>query len=197
MIVLAVLPACHAASRNASKVTGSPSGAAAAASPTPRSTPQPALAAGGAPYCGASEYVSEITVEKWPNGDFRVSLRPTDAGRHASDRTAASNVMWQQIRRCLTPSAGFSNLDGTVGDSLQDQLHCHEFLALLPALNGGRGYATGDTFDLESWRPTFGESRWYSTRCGNTLGTDPSGRPAETYRPDGVTIQSTTAGEHE
>jgi len=197
MIVLAVLPACHAASTSASKATGSPSGAAASASLTPRSTPEPALAPDGTPYCGASQYVSEITVEKWTNGDFRVSLRPTDAGRHASDQTAAANVMWQQIRRCLTPSAGFTNLDGTVGDSLQDQLHCHEFLALVPALHGGQGYATGDTFDLESWRPTFGESRWYSTRCGNTLGTDPSGRPAATYRPDGVRIQSTAAGEHE
>ncbi len=163
----------------------------------PLASPGIAARADGAPYCGASQYVAEITVEKWSNGDFRVSLWPTAEGRHASDRDAATNVMWQAIRRCLTPSAGFSGLDGPVGASLQDQLRCHESLALVPALGGGKGYATGDTFDIESWRPTAGPTHWFSTKCGNTLGTDPTGPPVRTYRPDGVKPQYTASGEHQ
>jgi hypothetical protein len=167
------------------------------ASPTAPASPAAAPAANGAPYCGASEYVEEITVEKWANGDFRVSLRPSSAGRHADDRDAATTVMWQAITRCLTPSAGFATLTGPVGASLRDQLACHEFLALVPSLSGGTGYATGDTYDLESWRPTAGESHWFSSRCGNRLGTDPSGAPIRIYRPDGVKPQHTSGGEHE
>ncbi|WP_081438576.1 DUF2599 domain-containing protein [Pseudofrankia asymbiotica] len=165
--------------------TAAPSAAAGAAG----------AAADGPPYCGASRYVEEITVQRWSNGDFRVSLRPTSDARHANDRNEATAVMWQAIRRCLTPSAGFTGLDGPVGGSLQDQLRCHEYLALVPA-SGGQGYATGETFDVESWRPEAGRSRWFSTKCGNTLGTDPSGT-SRTFRPDGVQPQQTVTGEHE
>jgi hypothetical protein len=196
-LAVVIAPACGPATSTESTAAGRSD----SPSPTPFATPVPspraAVGAATAPYCGASQYVEEITVEKWSNGDFRISLRPTSDGRHASDRDAAANVMWQAIRRCLTPSAGFTDLDGAVGASLRDQLRCHESLALVPALGGGKGYATGDTFDIESWRPTAGEAHWFSTKCGNTLGTDPAGAPVQTYRPDGVKPQHTAGGEHE
>ncbi|WP_238428546.1 hypothetical protein [Frankia nepalensis] len=135
-------------------------------------------------------------MQRWPSGDFRVSLRPTDDARHTRDRDDATDVMWQAIRRCLTPSAGFTGLDGPVGESLRDQLRCHEAYALVPALGSAERYATGETFDVESWRPTPGRSRWYSTKCGNTLGTAPSGQ-SQTFRPDGVQPGQTVTGEHE
>ncbi|MDT3439728.1 MULTISPECIES: DUF2599 domain-containing protein [unclassified Pseudofrankia] len=183
-----------AAPRSAADGAGASSSPSAAAVPSATASPAGAAAA-GPPYCGASQYVEEITVQRWSNGDFRVSLRPTGDARHASDRNEATTVMWQAIRRCLTPSAGFTGLDGPVSDSLQDQLRCHEYLALVPA-SGGQGYATGETFDVESWRPKAGQSRWFSTKCGNTLGTDPSGT-SRTFRPDGVQPQQTVTGEHE
>ncbi|MBL7490412.1 DUF2599 domain-containing protein [Frankia sp. AgB1.9] len=196
-LVVAVATACGPATSTRSTAADRSPTPSPTPSVAPLASPSSAARADGAPYCGASQYVAEITVEKWSNGDFRVSLRPTSDGRHASDRDAAENVMWQAIRRCLTPSAGFTGLDGAVGASLQDQLRCHESFALVPALGGGKGYATGDTFDIESWRPTAGPTHWFSTKCGNTLGTDPSGAPVRTYRPDGVKPQYTTGGEHE
>jgi hypothetical protein len=142
----------------------------------------------GPPYCGASRYVEEVTVERWAGGYFRVSLRPTSSGRHAADLDGATDVMWNALRRCVR---GF---DARVGDSLHDQLRCHEHLALIVA-SGGEGYATGPTFDLESWRPRLKESQWISTRCGNTLGTDPTTPPGPFYRPDGVPPRYSGSGE--
>jgi hypothetical protein len=205
VLVSAVTVACQAESTAPSDAAvrsadgsgaSSSSSAAAGAAAVPSATAGLAgVATDGPPFCGASQYVEEITVQRWSNGDFRVSLRPTSDARHASDRNEATAVMWQAIRRCLTPSAGFTGLDGPVGDSLQDQLRCHEYLALVPA-SGGQGYATGETFDVESWRPKAGQSRWFSTKCGNSLGTDPSGT-SRTFRPDGVQPQQTVTGEHE
>ncbi|WP_026311399.1 DUF2599 domain-containing protein [Parafrankia elaeagni] len=146
-------------------------------------------AAPSAPFCGASRYIEEITVQEWAGGDFRISVWPRDEARHADDRDAASAEIWAAVRTCVgTP-------DQAVAESLQDQLRCHEFLALVPG-SGSEEYATGDTFDVESWRPTPGRRRWLSTRCGNTLGTDPTSAPVRTYRPDGVPPRSAPTGEH-
>jgi hypothetical protein len=132
--------------------------------------------------------VEEITMRRWADGGFQVSLRPTSGARYAEDTDAAAAEMWQAVRGCV------SGLDGQVGASLEDQLRCHEYLALIPG-QGEEVYATGTTFDLESWRPTPGRSRWISTRCGNTLGTDPTSTPGQRYRPDGVRPEHTTSGE--
>lgn len=207
VVTSAVTVACEAESTGRSAAAtpsdGKPSTTASrSATATPAGAARPSAPANpaavpvdGPPFCGASRYVQEITVQQWPNGDFRVSLRPTDDARHAHDRDDAAAVMWRAIRRCLPPSAGFTGLDGPVGASLQDQLHCHEYLALVPG-RGSERYATGDTFDIESWRPEAGRSRWFSTKCGNTLGTDPSGT-SRTFRPDGVDPRRTVTGEHE
>jgi hypothetical protein len=160
-------------------------------------SPSPSASASGKPpaapitgprYCGASQDVEEITVEQWAGGLFRVSVRPTPAARHADDLDGATDTMWTALRRCVR---GF---DTQVGDSLYDQLRCHEHLALIPA-SGGKGYATGPTFDLESWRPSMSRGQWITTRCGNTLGTNPTAASIRTYRPDGVPRQYTDSGE--
>jgi hypothetical protein len=165
------------------------------AAPHAGASPSPAVAAlAGPPYCGASQYVEEITLESWPNGAFRVSLRPTQSARDAANRDAVAGDMWQAIVRCVHPSAGSTDLGGTVGASLLDQLRCHEFFAQVPALDGGPGYATGPTFDLESWHPVAGESRWITSQCGNRLGTPPTGPESKPFRPDGVKPQYAGAG---
>jgi hypothetical protein len=165
----------------------------------PKSSPPRLDAAGAAaaatPYCGSSRYVEEIVVEQWADGRLRISVRPTSAARHA-DRDEATEAIWTAIGGCV---AALPALGRDVTDSLHAQLTCHQDLALVPALGGGKGYATGDTYDLESWRPMMrpnSVSTWISTRCGNTLGTDPTGPPARVYRPDGVTPQHTATGEH-
>jgi hypothetical protein len=145
------------------------------------------------PSCGSSRYVEEIAVQQWADGRFRVSLWPTPEARRPGNGDEVTAGMWQAVRRCLR---GFAGFDGEVGASLEDQLHCHVYLALVPALDGEGRYATGETFDLENWRPTPGRRRWVSTRCGNTLGADPASPPVRTYRPDGVQPEHTFSGEH-
>ncbi|MCK9877310.1 DUF2599 domain-containing protein [Frankia sp. Ag45/Mut15] len=147
-------------------------------------------AAGGRPYCGASRDVEEIVVESWSSGAFRVSLRPTVASRKAP-RTATTQVLWSAIGACV-PGVGTA----ASAESLHQQLACHQALA---QIRSGDGYATGDTYDLESWRPPMTPNSfptWISTRCGNTLGTDPAGGPARVYRPDGVAARYPVRGEH-
>ncbi|WP_225438817.1 DUF2599 domain-containing protein [Candidatus Frankia nodulisporulans] len=147
-------------------------------------------ALGGRPYCGASQDVEEIVVEQWSSGAFRVSLRPTVASRKAP-RTATTQVLWSAIGACV-PGVGTA----ASAESLHQQLACHQALA---QIRSGDGYATGDTYDLESWRPPMTPNSfptWISTRCGNTLGTDPAGGPTRVYRPDGVAARYPVRGEH-
>ncbi|WP_241831632.1 DUF2599 domain-containing protein [Parafrankia soli] len=143
----------------------------------------------GAPYCGSSRYVEEITLQRWAGGDFRISVWPTEEARHADDRDGASAEIWRAVQGCV------GEVDPVVAESMQDQLRCHESLALIPG-RGGEEYATGGSFDVESWRPTPGRRRWISTRCGNTLGTDPTSAPLATERPDGIPPQHRASGEH-
>ena len=161
-------------------------------SPSPEATHSPRAAGASTPYCGPSRYVEEIVVQQWADGRFRIQVRPTPEGRRAGDPGQVAAEIWQAVQGCVT------GLRGEVADSLRDQLACHQNFAQLPALNGGKGFATGETYDLESWRPAprpGGIRTWISTRCGNTLGTDPPGPPARIYRLDGVRPQRTVSGE--
>jgi hypothetical protein len=173
-------------------------GPSSTAAPGSTAAPRPDAGAGtpaaeaAAPYCGSSRYVQEIIVARWADGEFRISLWPTPEARHAKDRDAAAAGLWQAVLGCV------GSLRGPVAESLQDQLRCHEYLALVPAAGGAGGeerYATGETFDVESWRPTPGPTKWISTRCGNTLGANPASPPVQAYRPDGVQPEHTIAGE--
>ncbi|CAO5186047.1 exported hypothetical protein [Frankia sp. AiPs1] len=149
--------------------------------------------AGGAtpPYCGAGRDVEEIVVEQWSTGVFRISLRPSADSRKAP-RDATTRTLWSAIQGCVGDLGGARR-----ADSLHEQLACHQALAQVRSRGGG--YATGDTYDLESWRPPMDPNTfatWITTRCGNTLGTDPSGPPTRVYRPDGVAPQHAVRGEH-
>ncbi len=159
---------------------------------TAGATPAPAVRAEGEPFCGASKDVEDIVVQRWTDTRFRISLRPTAASRKAS-RVPTVAAMWTAINTCVR------GLAGPVADSLHAQLTCHQALAQLPALGGGSGFATGATYDLESWRPLMRPnsfSTWVSTRCANTLGSDPPGPAVRIYRPDGVPVRHTITGEH-
>ncbi len=196
MLVLLAGCSSGAASDGPTRADAAAGVGTAAPSPSPPKPSPPSLnAAGARPYCGSSRYVEEIVVEQWADGRLRISVRPTSAARHA-DRDEATEAIWAAIGGCVTTLPA---LGRDVADSLHAQLACHQDLSLVPALGGGKGYATGDTYDLESWRPMMrpnSVSTWISTHCGNTLGTDPTGPPARIYRPDGVAPQHTGTGEH-
>ncbi|WP_157063552.1 DUF2599 domain-containing protein [Luteipulveratus mongoliensis] len=138
-----------------------------------------ASGSGWVPYCGPSKYFSDISVERWSNGDFKIIAWPTWEARTASDPTAATIDEWHAIQNCV------SGLYGTLADSIYDQLECHQHLALVPGKNV---WATGTTYDLESWRGTF--DNWLGTRCGNELNKerDHTDAPTSNGQPDeGVT----------
>lgn len=140
------------------------------------------------PYCGPSKYVDVITVSRYANGAFTIDLEPNLAARTALDATAATNEEWHAVQDCV------SGLYGSLADSIYEQINCHQHLALTPNTDGG--FETGSSYGLDSWRPVFPDdlSHWVSTRCGNSLGTDPSGDPVYTGRPDdGVTDEGVPA----
>ncbi|WP_107765640.1 hypothetical protein [Nocardioides terrigena] len=116
------------------------------------------------PYCGASEYLSEITVTVWADEAFMISAAPTENARRSSDPGGVTAAQWHAIQACV------SGLYGDLADSIWDQLECHQHLALVPAVHDfAFGWATGETYDLESWRGTFSAGDWISARCGNEL----------------------------
>lgn len=132
-------------------------------------------AAAWVPYCGESQFVHEIQVEDWADGHQKISVTPKGHSRVAVDANGATIAMWHAVQDCV------AGLYGGRADTIYDQLECHQHF-------GAAWFATGDTYDLETWRPTFGPSEWVSSHCGNELGTDPAGPVRGHYRPDaGVT----------
>jgi len=117
-------------------------------------------------YCGSSEYVTSIRVQDFADGNFKVIVTPTSSARTALDPHAATVDEWHAIQSCIP------GLYGSLADSIWDQLECHQGLALVP---GEHGWATGPTYDLETWHGTFSEGDWLSTHCGNQLGIEPEG----------------------
>lgn len=132
------------------------------------------------PYCGESRFITEIQVAQWADDQFQIKVYPTSRARYAPDPWEATYDMWSAIQDCVT------GLEGELADSIYDQLECHQHGAALADVTTWDpwDYATGDSYDLESWRGTFGVDSWPLTRCGNTLGTDPAGGPYYTVRPD-------------
>ena len=123
------------------------------------------------PYCGPSEYINGIQVEPWADGQFKIEVSPTDASRYDIDPWNVTEQMWYAIQDCV------SGLSGDLADSIWDQLECHQHA-------GALSFATGATYDLESWRGTFGVADWVSSHCGNELGTDPAGPTGPPTSPD-------------
>ncbi|MGE9809705.1 DUF2599 domain-containing protein [Janibacter sp. G1551] len=123
------------------------------------------------PYCGPSAYIEEIQVEPWSEGQFKILVTPTGASRYDVNPWGVVEQMWYAIQDCV------SGLEGALADSIWDQLECHQHF-------GALSFATGATYDLESWRGTFDASDWVSSNCGNELGVEPAGPIGSPISPD-------------
>ncbi len=126
-------------------------------------------------YCGPSENVQSVQVQDYADGHFRILLTPTAASRFALDPHAATVSEWHAVQNCVR------GLSGPLADSIWDQLECHQRWALTPSKDGG--WATGPTYDLETWHGVFSENQYVSTRCGNELGIQPDGPFGEPHDP--------------
>ncbi|MTK05170.1 hypothetical protein [Micromonospora sp. CP22] len=135
--------------------------------------------------CGEGKFVEKIELVQWGDGHFQVVLTPTaEARKHAAlslNPRDAVVEQWHAIQGCV------SGLYGDLADTIWDQLECHQLNSwlILPREDGI--WATGSTYELESWRPTL--PRWVNgqdlifTECLNRMGTDPEGPFANPFRP--------------
>lgn len=126
-------------------------------------------------WCGDSLDVEQIQVEEWPDGKFKIMVTPTHASRFSPDTYGTTANIWHAIQGCVP------GLYGSLADSIWDQLYCHQDWALLKTQVDS--YASGDTYDLESWREPGAKP---INHCGNQLDIDaePVGQ-GHVYRPDG------------
>lgn len=108
------------------------------------------------PPCAADYWVDGLAVERFDNGDFKVVLTPTvDARTHG---TLGVYSMWHVVQACVP------GLYDELADSIYGQLACHADLSAAPGLNG-EAFATGPTWDFESWRPAYNELESIVTKC--------------------------------
>lgn len=151
------------------------SAVAATATLVPASTAHAEIGYDLGRWCGNSADVIQIQVMEWPDGRFKIMLTPTYESRFSFDYDATTVSMWHAIQGCVP------GLYDELADSIWDQLYCHQRGALVK--NSVEDYATGDTYDLESWRKP---GAAVQNRCGNALDTDqdPSGE-GQLFRPDG------------
>ncbi|MBM9624429.1 hypothetical protein [Streptomyces zhihengii] len=139
-----------------------------------------------APYCGPSKFVQEIKVADWGDGAFQIILTPTPEARwHAFTALSPRDAVveqWHAIQGCV------SGLEGGLADSIWDQLECHQVNSAVPAPREGSNWLTGETYELESWRPVLPRAvpggALVFTECMNLLGRDPAGPTSAPYRPD-------------
>ncbi|AXX31209.1 hypothetical protein APASM_3844 [Actinosynnema pretiosum subsp. pretiosum] len=90
---------------------------------------------------------------------------------------------WHAVQNCV---AGLYN---DLADSIWDQLECHQALSWIMWNREGSMWATGDTYELESWRPKLIRDfprlpQYLVTECGNNLGLKPAGPFRSPIRPD-------------
>ncbi|MBT3078361.1 MULTISPECIES: DUF2599 domain-containing protein [Streptomyces] len=141
--------------------------------------------ASAAPFCGPSKFVQEIKVADWEGEAFQIILTPTPEARgHAATAINPRDAVveqWHAIQGCV------SGLEGGIADTIWDQLECHQLNSWVPFPREGSNWLTGETYELESWRPVLPRAvpgaALVATECLNRLGEDPAG-PLSTYRPD-------------
>jgi len=140
------------------------------------------------PSCGSSQFVEQIEVSRNSTGDFIIHVHPTDAARWDSalalDPRGAVVEQWHAVQACVP------DLYGDLADRIWQQLDCHQRLAWAVDPRTG-DWATGPTYDLESWRPKL-DPAWFPSevlsKCGGYLGMDPAAPVLNPIRPDaGVT----------
>jgi hypothetical protein len=114
----------------------------------------------------SSPYVSKLSVSRYEDGQFKISLTPHWWAR-VDDPWPTTLDEWSAVQSCM------GGLSGPLADSVFAQLYCHQALAAFPGRDGG--LATGPSYELESWRgmrktgfvPDY--AYWVSVRCGNGL----------------------------
>lgn len=136
---------------------------------------------GWAPYCGGNDYVAEVQVQDYTQGQFDIQVTPTSNARYAELSgfgPEATNEIWHAVQACV------SGLYGTLADGIYEQIQCHVIGGLLGPINAG-----GATYDLETWRPPVSWNVALSSEC-NWLGW-PYAPLGEPYRPDQLGNQPT------
>lgn len=138
--------------------------AAAAHAAAPAS---PSVAGYDLPPCAANQWVDGVAIERWPDGNFKIVLTPSVDGFTYGH--AGMDSIWHLIQACVP------GLYGSLADSIWSQLNCHTWFSALPdwrKYESGGGFASGPSWDLESWHPNFSHLQYLTSHCGNTLGGD-------------------------
>lgn len=127
-----------------------------------------AIAAPKVSNCGANADVARIDTVTAAGPDYIIKVTPTKTAREAGARRDVVESMWHQIQSCVP------GLYSTLADSVWQQLECHQMYPY--------EFATGPTYDLETWRdvlPVPNPVAYANTRCLNKtsiLGME-NGRP--------------------
>ena len=136
---------------------------------------------------GDGTYLSSVELRDDGAGNFIIVATPTAEARAQSavypSQRGAVVEEWHAIQACVP------GLYGNLADSIWQQLECHQRWAW--ALRPDGEWATGPTYDLESWRPKLEDDNFFAksaSKCGGYLGVEPDGEFSNPYRPDaGVT----------
>lgn len=112
------------------------------------------------PPCKESWLVDGIALRTYNDGDFKIAVRPSAGGRWWGNWLNNPNQVWHEVQACVP------GLAGTVADRIYAQLVCHAKYSVVPNTHFN-GWATGETWDLESWLTptTLGDSE--VTNCSN------------------------------
>ena len=119
------------------------------------------------PSCTSNQWVDGLAVERWPDGHFKVVISPSVDGFTYGH--AGMDSIWHLVQACVP------GLYGSLADSIWSQLNCHTWFSALPEwrrYESGSGFASGPSWDLESWHPNFHFTKYVTSHCGNELGGD-------------------------
>jgi hypothetical protein len=132
--------------------------------------PTQAVHADELPACAADRWVDGLAVERWDDDDFKVVLTPTNDARAYG--TLGVYAMWHVVQACVP------GLYDKLADSIYAQLACHADFSAVPD-GGGDGFATGPTWDLESWRTAYTEAESIATKCSGYAPSETRSDPGE------------------
>lgn len=111
------------------------------------------------PPCAATDLVEGIARVNYPNGDFKISLTPTEGAHWIA--TWRMYDIWHLVQACVP------GLYDETADRIYAQLACHADLSLLGDPSNDGAYLSGPTWDLESWKDTDTELHSLATWCSS------------------------------